>query len=140
MRRASIIIACLAMVVGHAAPAHADLDGFLPGLNVQAKADLRGFSLKLAGQFGVGDAEVQRVIRSLPERGATSARRAAASDSERAVNVAEAKWGHASYRRRLASQKSHDSRDVRLLASRRQIVRVSPILEVEDPRGVVRHP
>ncbi len=65
MRRASLVIACLAFVIGHAAPAHADLDGFLASLNVQAKADLRGFSLKLAAQFGVGDAEVQRVIRSV---------------------------------------------------------------------------
>lgn len=65
MRRASIIIACLALVVGLAAPAHAGLDAFLAGLNVQAKTDLRGFSLKLAAQFGVGDAEVQAVLRSV---------------------------------------------------------------------------
>ncbi len=65
MRRASIVIACLALVVGLAVPAHAGLDAFLAGLNVQAKADPRGFSLKLAGQFGVGDAEVQVVLRSV---------------------------------------------------------------------------
>jgi hypothetical protein len=65
MRRASVIVACLAFVVGLAAPASADLDGFLASLNVQARADLRGFSLKLAAQFGVGDAEVQRVLRSV---------------------------------------------------------------------------
>jgi len=65
MRRASIIVACLAFVVGLAAPARADLDVFLANLNVQAKADLRGFSLKLAAQFGVADVEVQRVIRSV---------------------------------------------------------------------------
>ena len=65
MRRASITIACLAFVVGLAAPAHADLDAFLARLNVEARADIRGFSLKLAGQFGVGEAEVQAVIRSV---------------------------------------------------------------------------
>jgi len=64
MRRASVTIACLALVVGLAAPAHADLDAFLARLNVQARADMRGFSLKLAAQFGVGEAEVQAVIRS----------------------------------------------------------------------------
>jgi hypothetical protein len=65
MHCASTVIACLAFVVGLAAPAHADLDTFLARLNVEAKADMRGFSLKLAGQFGVGDAEMQRVIRSV---------------------------------------------------------------------------
>jgi hypothetical protein len=64
MRRASITIACLAFVVGLAAPAYADLDEFLRGLNVQAKADMHGFTLKVAAQFGFGEAQVQAVIRS----------------------------------------------------------------------------
>ena len=64
MRRASITIASLAFVVGLAAPAHADLAEFLRGLNVQAKADIHGFTLKVAAQFGVGEAQVQAVIRS----------------------------------------------------------------------------
>ena len=65
MRRARMIIACLALVVGLAAPAYAGLDGFLAGLNAQAKADPRGFSLKLIAQFGVGHAEVQAVLGSV---------------------------------------------------------------------------
>jgi hypothetical protein len=64
MRRASITIFCLVLVVGLAAPAYADLEEFLRGLNVQAKADIRGFTLKLAAQFSVGEAQVQAVIRS----------------------------------------------------------------------------
>jgi len=47
MPRASMIVACLALVVGLAAPAHADVDGFMARLNVQARADLRGFSLRI---------------------------------------------------------------------------------------------
>jgi hypothetical protein len=62
MRRASILVACLAIVVSSAAPAHAGLDAFMADLNVRARGDMRDFSLKLAAQFGVGDAEVQAIL------------------------------------------------------------------------------
>ena len=64
MRCVSVTVACLAIVVGLAAPARADLDEFLRGLNVQARADMRGFALKVAAQFNVGEVQVQAVIRS----------------------------------------------------------------------------
>jgi hypothetical protein len=40
-------------VAGFATVSHADLDGFLSSLNVQAQADLPGFKAKLSAQFGV---------------------------------------------------------------------------------------
>lgn len=45
--------------------ASADLDGFLHSLNVEARADLPGFSARLSAQFGVPLAEVQVVIDSV---------------------------------------------------------------------------
>lgn len=63
MHRSRIVVTCLALVLGPAATARADLDGFLSGLNVQARADMHGFSVRLAAQFGVSDADVQAVIR-----------------------------------------------------------------------------
>ncbi|WP_136515981.1 MULTISPECIES: hypothetical protein [Geomonas] len=47
--------------------AHASLDGFLSSLNVQARADMAGFSAKVSAQFGVPQAKVQMVLQSVPE-------------------------------------------------------------------------
>ncbi|MBU5635883.1 hypothetical protein KOM00_03975 [Geomonas sp. Red69] len=43
------------------------LEVFLSNVNVQARADLPGFSLGLSTQFGVPVTQVQAVIRSVPE-------------------------------------------------------------------------
>lgn len=43
------------------------LDSFLTSLNVQARADLPGFSAKVGAQFGVPVPQVQAVIRSVSE-------------------------------------------------------------------------
>jgi hypothetical protein len=43
------------------------LDGFLANLNIQARADLPGFSAKISTQFGVPVQQVQTIIRSVPE-------------------------------------------------------------------------
>lgn len=42
--------------------AYADLDSFMHSLNIQAKADMNGFSLKLSTQFGVPMQQVQTVL------------------------------------------------------------------------------
>lgn len=39
-----------------------DLDSFLKDLNIQAKADLNGFSARVAAQFKVGDLQVKAVL------------------------------------------------------------------------------
>lgn len=43
------------------------LDGFLANVNVQARADLPGFSASLSTQFGVPVPQVQAVIRAVPQ-------------------------------------------------------------------------
>ena len=43
------------------------LEVFLSNVNVQARADLPGFSIGLSTQFGVPVTQVQAVIRSVPE-------------------------------------------------------------------------
>jgi hypothetical protein len=47
--------------------AFASLDTFLSSVNVQARADLPGFSAKVSAQFGVPVAKVQMVMQSVPE-------------------------------------------------------------------------
>jgi hypothetical protein len=44
---------------------HADLDIFLSSLNVQAKADLGGFNVKLSAQFNVPLPEVDAVVKAV---------------------------------------------------------------------------
>lgn len=48
-----------------AAVAHADLDGFMSSLNVQARADMSGFSARIGAQFGVPVPQVQAIIRTV---------------------------------------------------------------------------
>lgn len=43
--------------------AHATLDNFLSNLNIQAKSDMNGFSVKMSTQFGVPLPKVQAVIK-----------------------------------------------------------------------------
>jgi hypothetical protein len=59
--------AFLMFVVLSAAPARADLNGFLSSLNVQAQADLPGFQLKISTQFGVPLPQVQTVVRTVSQ-------------------------------------------------------------------------
>ncbi len=53
----------LLVVVGVPAVASASLDSFLSNVNVQARADLRGFSLRVSTQFGVPVPQVEAVLR-----------------------------------------------------------------------------
>lgn len=63
-----LILICLSVVLLSPIAALAGgLDGFLTSLNVQARADLPGFSARVGAQFGVPVPQVQAVIRSVPE-------------------------------------------------------------------------
>jgi hypothetical protein len=48
-------------------PAIAGLDDFLSNLNIQAKADLNGFSARVSAQFGVPEVQVRTVIGTVKE-------------------------------------------------------------------------
>jgi hypothetical protein len=60
-----IAAAILAFITGLAGKASADLDNFLSNLNIQARADMNGYSVKLGAQFGVPLPQVQAIIRSV---------------------------------------------------------------------------
>ncbi len=62
-----IILAAIALLIfcGQAVAGGGGLDSFLTNLNVQARTDMNGFSVKLGAQFGVPGAQVQAVIRTV---------------------------------------------------------------------------
>ena len=63
-----IIFAVLALFIfTGAAIAGGGLDGFLKSLNIQAQADMDGFSAKLSAQFGVPELQVRTVISAVRE-------------------------------------------------------------------------
>lgn len=63
-----ILFALLALLVfSGAAIAGGGLDAFLSNLNIQAKADINGFSAKLSAQFGVPEVQVRTVISTVTE-------------------------------------------------------------------------
>lgn len=67
MKRALLAFAAFCLVSTLAVNAHADLDGFLSKLNLQAKTNLHDFSLKLSAQFNLPLTKVQAVIRTVDE-------------------------------------------------------------------------
>ncbi len=58
--------ACLSILC-FSALAGDGLDDFLRNLNVQARADMSGYSVRLSSQFGVGDAQVRVVLGSVSQ-------------------------------------------------------------------------
>ncbi len=62
MKKSLVALAGFFLIAISAVSAHADLDTFLSNLNIQAKADLKNFSVKLASQFGVPLPQVQIII------------------------------------------------------------------------------
>lgn len=52
-------------IAGIVAVVHADLSGFMNSLNVQARADMNGFSVRLSTQFGVPLQQVHTIIRTV---------------------------------------------------------------------------
>jgi len=67
MKKIAIALSILGFVVLSAASAHADLNSFLAGLNLQAKADMEGFSVKLSNQFDVSLPRVETIITRVEE-------------------------------------------------------------------------
>lgn len=65
MKRHVIVATLFFLVTGLAVTAHASLDSFLNSVNVQARADLNGFSVKLGAQFGLPVPQVQAIIRAV---------------------------------------------------------------------------
>ena len=65
MKRIVVAVAFLFIVSGLPGVARAELDGFLQRLNVQAKADMGKYSVQLAAQFGVPQAQVTAIIRKV---------------------------------------------------------------------------
>ncbi len=63
MKRILVVILFVVFVGGLSGVAHADLDGFLQSLNVQAKADLGQYSVQLSAQFGVSQTQVNAIIK-----------------------------------------------------------------------------
>jgi len=65
MKRIFFAVAFAFLVSGLPGVARADLDGFLRQLNVQATADMGKYSVQLAAQFGVPQAQVTAIIRKV---------------------------------------------------------------------------
>ena len=61
------LLLCAALILLAPLTAFASLDGFLSSVNVQARADMPGFSAKISAQFGVPVPQVQAVIQSVHE-------------------------------------------------------------------------
>lgn len=61
------LLLCAALVLLAPLTAFASLDDFLNSVNVQARVDLPGFSLKVSNQFGVPLPQVQAVVQSVRE-------------------------------------------------------------------------
>jgi len=61
-----ILAVLLLVLLGAPVVASANLDSFLSNVNVQARADLPGFSLKVSTQFGVPVPRVEAVLGMVP--------------------------------------------------------------------------
>ena len=66
MKRIVLAGIILLLLSGQAA-AQGGLDSFLDHLNIQARADINGFSFKLSTQFGVPLPQVQAVIKAVDQ-------------------------------------------------------------------------
>ncbi|QEM68868.1 hypothetical protein FO488_12345 [Geobacter sp. FeAm09] len=66
MKRAFLAVLAL-MFCGGVAVAGGGLDGFLNSLNIQARADMNGFSAKVSAQFGVPLVQVRTIMDTVRE-------------------------------------------------------------------------
>ena len=62
MKKKIVAAALFFLIIGLATGARAELEVFLSDLNIQARADMKGFSVKLGAQFGVPLPQVQAII------------------------------------------------------------------------------
>lgn len=62
-----IVMAVLALFLFSSVACAAGLDDFLKNLNIQARADMNGFSAKVSAQFGVPTVQVRAIIDTVKE-------------------------------------------------------------------------
>ena len=67
MKLKTSTVTLLFLLATLATAAHASLDGFLDNLNIQARADMNGFTARLSTQFGIPGAQVNAVIGTVSE-------------------------------------------------------------------------
>jgi hypothetical protein len=60
-----LIASLVVLIVGITSVAYADLNSFLGSVNVEARADMKNFSVKLSTQFGVPLPQVDVIVRSV---------------------------------------------------------------------------
>ena len=65
MRKSIVAASIFCLVAGFSAGAHASLDNFLTSVNVQARANIDNFAIRLGAQFGVPVPQVQAIIHSV---------------------------------------------------------------------------
>jgi hypothetical protein len=65
MKKNFVIVVLLFLIFGFATFVHADLNSFLDKLNIEANADMNGFTVKLSNQFGIPLQQVQTIIQSV---------------------------------------------------------------------------
>jgi len=63
MRKAIYILSLAFVLVGYSIGAYAGLDDFLKNMDIQAKTDLKHFSVKMSTQFGVPISDVDAVVK-----------------------------------------------------------------------------
>ncbi len=62
MRKIYIAVFFVVNILSIASIAHADLNSFLRDVNIQARGDMRNFSIKLSTQFGVPQSQVDDIV------------------------------------------------------------------------------
>lgn len=64
MKRSLVLFSLAAILLGVSSVARADLNGFLKDVNIQARADMENFTIKLSKQFNISDADVRLIIKA----------------------------------------------------------------------------
>jgi hypothetical protein len=66
MKKAILMLSLAASLMGTSLVAHADLNGFLKGVNNRALSDIKNFNDMLSRQFGIPVPDVEAIVRSVP--------------------------------------------------------------------------
>lgn len=64
MKRNLVMLSFAVILLGVSSVARADLNSFLKDVNIQARADMENFTIKLSKQFGVSEADVRLIIKA----------------------------------------------------------------------------
>ena len=65
MKKVVLMLSLAVSLMSLSVVAHADLNGFLKNVNIQAQADMNNFNVKLSAQFGVPAADVSILIKNV---------------------------------------------------------------------------